>query len=92
MGTARGFYFCCFNIYNVVKDFPCVRLNGGQNIRLVGICSHTNFNLSAVECLCVLMISRFTVNLVCCCNDLIQICCHPHLICISCWVFPLQCF
>ena len=90
MGFARGLYFCGLNIYNIIKDLPRVCLDGGQHIRLVCVCPHADLNFPTVECLCVFVVSRFAVNLVCRCNDLVQICRHPHFVCIGCRVFPLQ--
>ena len=90
MGFSRGLYFCGLNIYNIIKDLPRVCLDGGQHIRLVCVCPHADLNFPTVECLCVFVVSRFAVNLVCRCNDLFQICRHPHFVCIGCRVFPLQ--
>ena len=90
VGFAGGFYFCRLNVYNIIENLPVVCLDGGQNIGFIGIRPNHNFNFAAVECFCILVESRFSVNLICSPDDLIQICSHPQLVCVCRTIFPLQ--
>ena len=89
VGFAEGLYFCLHKIHDIIKNLFCVWFDCSQNIGFVCVFAHLHSDLPTVECLCVFVVSRFAVNLVCRCNDLIQICRHPHLVCIGCPVFPL---
>ena len=37
LGTREGFIIRRLNSYNIIKDFPLIRFDGRQHIRLVGI-------------------------------------------------------
>ena len=89
VGFAEGLYFCLYKIHDIIKNLFCVWFDCSQNIGFVCVFAHLHSDLPTVECLCVFVVSRFAVNLVCRCNNFIQISRHPHLVCIGCPVFPL---
>ena len=92
MGTTGEFYFCWFDIYDIVKNLSVLRLDSCHNISLISIRPNHDFDFSTVECFRILMICRFSVDFICGLNDFIQIRCHPHFVCIHLGAFPLQCF
>ena len=90
MGTHGGFIICRFYIYNIIENLPVICFEGGQNIGFIGIRPNHNFDFATVECFRILVESRFSVNLICSPDDLIQICSHPQLVCVCRTIFPLQ--
>ena len=92
VGTREGFIICRPNPYNIIKDFPLVRFDGRQHIRLIDVLPDLDLDSSPVECFRILVVRRLTVYFVCCLDDLVQIGCHPHLVCISFSIFPLKRF
>ena len=77
------------DIYNIIKNFSLVGFDCSQNVSLVYVRAHHNFNFTTVECFCILMVCRLPVNFIRSFDDFIQICCHPHFVCIHLGIFPL---
>ena len=90
MGTHGGFIICRFYIYNIIENLPVICFEGSQNISFIGILPNHNFDFSTVECFRILVVCRFSVDFICGFNNFIQICSHPHFICIRFFVRSLK--
>ena len=92
VGFAGGLYFYGLNVHNIIEYLPLVRFDGRQHIRLIDILPDLDLDFSPVERFRILVVRRLTVYFVCRPDDLVQIGCHPHLVCISFSIFPLKRF
>ena len=92
VGFAGGLYFYGLNVHNIIEYLPLVRFDGRQHIRLIGVLPDLDLDFSPVECFRILVARRLTVYFVCRPDDLVQIGCYPHFICIGICALPLQCF